>query len=114
MIDTGTSLLLAPSDQARQLYAAVPGSNAVRGPGGSEVYIFPCGTGTTVSLIFDGRAFEVPANIFELGTADGGDCVGAVVGSDQVSFWVVGGTFLQTVYSLFDMGKGRIGFASLQ
>ncbi|KIP07064.1 hypothetical protein PHLGIDRAFT_118404 [Phlebiopsis gigantea 11061_1 CR5-6] len=117
MIDTGTPLIVAPSAQARQLYAAVPGSGSVRGPGGSEVYTFPCGAGTTLSLIFSGRAFEVPASMFELGPADGeqsGDCVGAVVGSDQVSFWVVGDTFLQTVYTSFDMAKRRVGFASLK
>ena len=117
MIDTGTSLIIAPTDQAQQLYASVPGSSSTRGPYGSEVYTFPCDSGTTLSLIFDGKAFEVPANMFNIGSVGSGkpgECVGAVVGSDQVSFWVVGTTFLQTVYTSFDMAKGRVGFAALK
>ena len=116
MLDTSTSLLLAPADDAHTLYAAIPGSKASRTPAGDQIYTYPCVSATTVSLIFEGKAFKIPPALFNLGAAPGqsGMCVGAVAGSQRVSFWVVGTTFLQTVYTSFDMAKSRVGFAALK
>lgn len=116
MIDTGASLLLAPADDAHTLYAAISGSKASRTPAGDQTYTFPCASATTLSLIFNGKAFKVPPSLFNMGAAPGQSemCVGAVAGSERVSFWVIGDTFLQTVYTSFDMGKSRVGFAALK
>lgn len=116
MIDTATSLLLAPADDAHTLYAAIPGSKASRTPAGDQIYTYPCASATTASFIFSGKAFKIPPSLFNIGAAPGqsGMCVGAVAGSERVSFWVVGNTFLQTVYTSFDMGKSRVGFATLR
>lgn len=117
MIDTGTSLILAPGDQAEQLYASIPGSNVLQTDDGTAIYTFPCASATTVSFIFGGKAFTIRSDLFNLSRLDEdmeGQCVGAVVGSDQASFWIVGDTFLQNVYTSFDLGRKRVGFADLK
>ncbi|GJE90286.1 Asp-domain-containing protein [Phanerochaete sordida] len=116
MLDTGTALLLAPADDAHALYGALPGARPQRTPAGDTLYMFPCAGAPTLGLVFNGKAFKVPRASFSLGGVQEreGVCVGAVAGSERVAFWVVGTTFLQTVYTEFDVGKSRIGFAALK
>lgn len=49
----------------------------------------------------------------EVGAGEFG-CVGAVVAADGIPFWVLGDTFLRGVYTAFDMGSQRVGFAALK
>ena len=115
MIDTATPLILAPLAEAEQLYASIPGSAAIDSADGSTMYTFPCAASHYTSLIFGGKAFAIRPELFNLGRVEEEeDCVGAVVGSDNTSFWVVGDAFLQNVYSIFDAGKGTVGFAVLR
>lgn len=115
VIDTGTTLIIAYAPQVRQFYAAIPGSRDASATIGPGFYTFPCSTTARVSLTFGGRAFSISPNLFNLGrvSAQSNSCVGAVVGSSSISFWVVGDTFLQNVYSTFDLGNNRVGFATL-
>lgn len=114
VIDTGTTYILAPARQVQALYAAIPGSKNAGTSVGSGFWTFPCSATPTVSLSFGGKAFGIDPGLFNLGRVDNnsGDCVGAVVGS-SFGFWVVGDTFLQGVYSTFDVGGNRVGFADL-
>ncbi|KAI0683972.1 acid protease [Cytidiella melzeri] len=113
IIDTGTTLILAPSAQVQALYAAIPGSRKAYKEVGNGFYTFPCSSTPVVSLTFSGRSFNVDPKYFNLGRLQGSnDCVGAVVGT-SFNFWVVGDTFLQNVYSSFDLGNNRVGFAEL-
>lgn len=116
MLDTSTPLLLAPAGAAHDLYAAVPGSRPLRTPAGDQLYVFSCAHAPALGLLFGARSYTLPAASFSVGRAPGEDgmCVGAVVGSERLSFWAVGTTFLQTVYTVFDMGKSRVGFATLK
>ena len=115
VIDTGTTLIIAQASQVRQIYAAIPGSKDVSATFGQGFYSFPCSTTERVSLTFAGKAFSISSDLFNLGRMSqrSSDCVGAIVGSNSISFWVVGDTFLQNVYTTFDLGSNRVGFASL-
>lgn len=114
IIDTGTTLILAPSKQVQAFYAAIPGSKSAFSTIGNGFYTFPCTSTPTVSLTFSGRSFNIDSKYFNLGEVSrgSGDCVGAVVGS-SFSFWIVGDTFLQNTYTSFDLGTNRVGFAQL-
>ena len=114
IIDTGTTLILAPYKQVQALYAAIPGSKNAYATVGNGFYTFPCSSTPTVSLNYSGRSFNIDPQYFNLGRVDPGsnDCVGAIVGS-VFNFWIVGDTFLQNVYTTFDLGNNRVGFAQL-
>lgn len=115
-IDTGTTLVVAQASQVRQFYAAIPGSKDASATVGQGFYTFPCSTTQKVSFTFGNRAFSISPNLFNLGrvSSRSSDCVGAIVGSSSISFWVVGDTFLQNVYLTFDLGNNRVGFATLK
>ncbi|KAH8103902.1 Asp-domain-containing protein [Cristinia sonorae] len=117
VIDTGTTVIIAPTSSADQVYAAIPSSRKL----GNGFYAIPCSSLPTISLTFSGKPFKVSPALLNLGplsvegtaNSEGGvpECFGGIVGSDDVQFWVVGDLFLQGVYTEFDFGKNRVGFA---
>lgn len=110
VIDTGTTFILASYQQVRMFYQSIPGSRSF----GNGFYVFPCEATFNVSMTFGGTEFPIASDLFNLGTIDGNgnECVGAIVGS-AFNFWIVGDSFLQNVYSIFDLGRNRVGFAEL-
>ena len=69
-----------------------------------------------MSMAFGAAAWTItPAN-FNLGQISSGSsqCVGGVVGMDiGVGGTLVGDVFLMGVYSTYDFGNNRVGFAAL-
>lgn len=116
IIDTGTTLVIAPASQARRFYAGIPGSKDASRTIGAGFYTFPCSAKPTVSLTFGSKPFAIDPALFNLGrvSSNSKECAGAIVGSAGLSFWVVGDAFLQNVYSTFDLDKNRVGFAKLK
>ncbi|CED82068.1 aspartic protease [Phaffia rhodozyma] len=115
IIDTGTTLVYGPTAGVAALYAKIPGSASMADTYGSDYqgyYTFPCSAVPTVALTFGGSSFSVPTSAFNLGTVSSGSkqCVGGIVGQGDGS-WLVGDVFLQGVYSIYDVGNARVGFA---
>ncbi|KAL4073758.1 aspartic peptidase domain-containing protein [Scleroderma citrinum] len=122
-IDTGTTLIGAPSSIVSEIYSAVPGSKALTGQY-AGMYAFPCTTNVTVSLSFGGTSWPINPNDMNLGavgTSSGVQmCVGGIfdvgstVGSGAgVPSWIVGDTFLKNVYSVYRANPPSVGFATL-
>ena len=116
VIDTGTTYIVAPTSQVNKFYASIPGSKDQSSTVGAGFHSIPCAATEHVALSFGNTSFGIAPSLFNLGRVSQGssDCLGAVIGSDGVSFWVVGDTFLQNVYSTFDLGNNRVGFAALK
>ena len=55
ILDTGTTLIIAPTKDAEALHAKIPGSQT-DGQGG---FTIPCTTNTVVSMTFGGKAFDI-------------------------------------------------------
>ncbi|TCD66599.1 hypothetical protein EIP91_001156 [Steccherinum ochraceum] len=114
ILDTGSQYIIGDPGNVAKLYAAIPGSAAL----GNGMYSYPCATSPTVSLVFGGVAFPIDPSLFCAGSVpqNGDLCVGAVVAAPQTKppqrFWSVGDVFLQNVYSIFDLGQNRVGFAT--
>lgn len=110
VIDTGTTVIIAPTAAVDQFYAALPNSTDF----GNGFYAFPCSTMPIVSLTFGGQPFNVSPTLFNLGQVPGSpsQCFGGIVGTDDAEFWIVGDMFLEGVYTEFDFGRNRVGFAS--
>ncbi|KAG9310429.1 aspartic peptidase domain-containing protein [Chiua virens] len=97
------------------LYSAIGGTAAPSsiGPG---YYTFPCGSFPTISLTFGGKSFPISASALNLGPISNGSslCLSGLMGLDLgLSSWIVGDVFLQSVYTVFDFGNSRVGFADL-
>ena len=69
-----------------------------------------------MAFTFAGKSFKIDPKLFNLGRTSlvSNECVGGVVGSPAFPFWIVGDVFLQNVYSVYDLGQNRVGFATLK
>ncbi|KDQ57236.1 hypothetical protein JAAARDRAFT_178857 [Jaapia argillacea MUCL 33604] len=115
ILDTGTTLIIAPATDAAAVHAAIPGSQS-DGQGG---FTIPCTTTTVVSLSFGGTVFTIdprdlafaPVNNNDLtGTCVSGISSGQIGGATE---WLVGDVFLKNAYFSTDVGKNQISLAKL-
>ena len=115
IIDTGSSIIIGDKKNVAAFYAAIPGSKDASRARGSGYYTVPCSSIPTVSFKYGGQSFSIAPSLFNLGPVSTGsqDCVGGIVASNKFKYWVVGDVFLQNVYTQFDMGQNRVGFATL-
>ena len=59
ILDTGTTLIMAPPADAEAIHAKIPGSKKAKDDDGEDTYVIPCTNNVTVSLTFCGRAFDI-------------------------------------------------------
>ncbi|CAB4417677.1 unnamed protein product [Rhizophagus irregularis] len=112
LIDTGTSVILMPDDDAKKVHDQIPGSSfdPVNG-----VYIIPCDTKASVAFIFKGISYPLDPRDLILTPLDGTRCVSNIFpgfnfdGNNDI--WLLGTPFLKNVYSVFNVGKRSVGFA---
>ncbi|KAK4052124.1 hypothetical protein OIV83_002418 [Microbotryomycetes sp. JL201] len=114
IIDSGTSVIVAPSLAAKRFWAQVPNS-AVYGQG---YYTYECKSPPSISFSFGAsdKKWTISGQDLNLGKVASGSsrCVGAVVGADVgVNAWILGDTFFKGAYITFDLGQNRIGFSDL-
>ncbi|GAA5873045.1 hypothetical protein JCM16303_006924 [Sporobolomyces ruberrimus] len=115
IVDTGTSVIVAPTADAAAFWAKVPNSGVY----GSGYYTYDCASPPSVSFSFGSTFAEqwgVSGSSWNLGKVSAGSsrCVGAIVGADiGISGWVLGDAFLENVYATFDLDKKAVGFSDL-
>ncbi|EFP87563.2 uncharacterized protein PGTG_13934 [Puccinia graminis f. sp. tritici CRL 75-36-700-3] len=112
IIDSGTTYIAAPAEQARIFWENIPNSQTKSGDG---FYTFPCSQ--SVKMVFDfGNGIELGVNELDLNlgkVSPGSDrCVGAVFGSQTGGNWILGISFMKSYYTTFDFGSSRLGFAN--
>lgn len=103
IVDTGTSLLIGPTDVAQALI------NAINYNGGCDTSGLP-----TVNLVYtlvDGSSASFPMSPQDYVINVEGDCQLGIAADDGLPFWIFGDTFLRTVYAAFDLDQKTIGFA---
>ncbi|KAH9462095.1 hypothetical protein Pst134EA_004943 [Puccinia striiformis f. sp. tritici] len=108
-IDTGTSVIGVPQEDARAIYASVPGAAS---SGGGQ-YTYPCQSIPFVSLVFGGRKFDINPADMSIGKDKKGRCVGGIIGLDKKGVWLVGQVFLKNVYTAYDQRNYTVSFADL-
>ncbi|KAF4571463.1 hypothetical protein EYR36_008800 [Pleurotus pulmonarius] len=115
ILDTGTTLILAPDADARALHQAIPGARS-DGQGG---FIIPCTTNATIALTFGGREFSIdprdlvfaPLNLNDpTGDCFSGITSGSIGGANQ---WLVGDVFLKSAYFSHNVKTNSMSLAAL-
>ncbi|XP_046672774.1 aspartic proteinase A2-like [Homalodisca vitripennis] len=112
--DSGTSLLYGPSEFTDQINQAIGGEES------DGTYIVDCTTIDSlpdVTIYISGKPFVLHPQdyIISMPTESGEDvCVSTFIGSDNLSFFILGDVFMRKYYTVFDMGNNQVGFALAQ
>ena len=109
IVDTGTSYIMAPQDDARTLHDNIPGAS----PKDDNSYIVPCDSQANVQLVFSGNSYSISPQDY-IGRPESGNlCASTIVGQETFgdTDWLVGDAFLKNVYTVFDYDERKIGFA---
>jgi len=115
ILDTGTSLIVAPPADAAAIHALIPGA-ASDGQGGFTV---PCTTNASVAITFGGTEFAIdprditfsPVNPADLA----GDCLSGISAGevDGATTWLVGDVFLKNAYFSTNVATNQVQLAKL-
>ncbi|ORY74290.1 aspartic peptidase domain-containing protein [Leucosporidium creatinivorum] len=114
ILDSGTTLIIAPAAAAAQFWAAVPGSAKLD----SNFWTFPCDSppDVTFGLTRVMKKWAVNPDDFNLGVIEGDEsrCLGAVATQNLGlgTSWILGDTFLMNWYTIYDVQNSRIGLAT--
>lgn len=110
-IDTGTSLMAVPSDVAELLNKEIGAKKSWNGQ-----YTVDCAAIDTlpdIAFTFSGHTFKLAASDYILNLQ--GSCISAFTGLDIPPplgpIWILGDALLRRYYSVYDLGKNRVGLA---
>lgn len=108
-IDTGTTYILLPPDDAKTLFAAIPGSSF---SGGN--WVVPCDSSAKLEFSFSGIKYSIEPEDYIGSQHQGSGCVSTIISQESAGAdtWLVGDVFLKNVYSVFDFDNAQIGFGT--
>jgi hypothetical protein len=115
IMDTGTTLIVAPVDDATAVHNLIQGSQA-DGQGGFTV---PCTFNQSIALTLNGNQFAIDPRDIAIQPVDPndptGDCISGISGGNigGATEWLVGDVFLKNAYYSTDVGKNTLTFAKL-
>ncbi|KAH9984826.1 aspartic peptidase domain-containing protein [Russula vinacea] len=102
VFDTGTTVIAGDPISIQNFYNYIP---------------VPCNFNTPISVYVGGKEVKISPATFNLGpVSDGSDtCVAGAASIAALTgyFWILGDVFLQNIYTAWDVGNERIGFADL-
>jgi len=115
ILDTGTTLIIAPAQDAAAVHAAIPGA-ASDGQGG---FTIPCTSTVKVALSFGQHPFAIDTRDLLVQPVDAnnpnGTCVSGIASGNigGATEWLVGDVFLKNAYFSTDVGKNTVSLAQL-
>lgn len=108
--DTGTTLALVDDNTCQAIYNSIPGAKY---DSTSQGYIYPASTTVDqlpiVTFDVGGQQFAVQKE--DLGFADAGNgfIYGGIQSRGNMTFDILGDTFLKSIYAIFDVGNTQFG-----
>lgn len=98
IIDTGTTLVIAPPAEAELIYKNVPTATKWK----DSFYIYDCSVEWTAQFTFNGQSYTIPSKYLNLGLTEAGSkmCVSGIASQNMGlgNTWLVGGVFLRYFY----------------
>ncbi|KAJ7178850.1 acid protease [Mycena crocata] len=116
ILDTGTTLIVAPVDDATAVHQLIDGSTT----DGNGQFTIPCTFNQTVALSFGKTVFNIDPRDMAFQPVDPadptGDCISGISGGSfgtSDTEWLVGDVFLKNAYYSTDVGKNTVSLAKL-
>ncbi|KAN0111701.1 eukaryotic aspartyl protease [Russula decolorans] len=114
IFDSGTTMIVGDPANIAKLFEAIDGAQ----PAGNGTYSMPCTLNTSISINVGGKDVSISPASFNLGRVSPGSdlCIAGAAAANMTqgsNFWILGDVFLQNVYTAWDVGGSRIGFATL-
>ncbi|KAF9341299.1 aspartic peptidase domain-containing protein [Linnemannia elongata] len=113
IVDTGTTLVIVPTDVAKAIHSQIPGSyyddnNGWIVPNTPEVANLP-----GFQLLLNGTKFDVIMKDLMREDVEGreGFVFSGIASSDRITTWILGDVFIKQNYCIFDLGQERVGIA---
>ncbi|KAF8897570.1 aspartic peptidase domain-containing protein [Infundibulicybe gibba] len=110
-IDTGTSLIVVPTDIAEMLNTQIGAKKSWNGQ-----YQIDCNKVPSLpqlSFYFGGKPYALEGTDYTLNVQ--GTCISAFTGMDLNlpggSLWIIGDAFLRKYFTVYDLGRNAVGFA---
>lgn len=108
IIDTGTTLLIAPPALATAIHTPLTGAQS----DGQGSFSIPCSTTAQISLTFGGRPFFIDPRDYVGSVISGNNCLSRITGQDIGGKLLIGDVFLKNTYTVFDFDNNEIGFGA--
>ncbi|KAF8624544.1 hypothetical protein AX15_005847 [Amanita polypyramis BW_CC] len=115
ILDTGTTLIVAPSEDAAAVHSLIPGAKYI-GQGGFTV---PCTTNVSLALTFGRTQFAIDPRDIAFQPVDpnnpNGDCASGITAGNigGATEWLVGDVFLRNAYFSTNVNRNQLSLAKL-
>uniref|UniRef100_A0A914C6B2 Peptidase A1 domain-containing protein n=1 Tax=Acrobeloides nanus TaxID=290746 RepID=A0A914C6B2_9BILA len=107
IVDTGTSLLAAPTSAFEKIRSALNGKSINDG-----TYEIDCNNKDnlpTITFTINGKNFEIKPSSYVQEFSNG--CLLGIMDAGSDDMWILGDVFIRPYYTVFDHAKKRVGFA---
>jgi len=107
ILDTGTSFILMPEDDALALHKLIDGYTQ-----SGETFTVPCSTTKAMQVKLGSITYDIPSKDWVGGTAESGLCNSNIIGRKTFgdNQWLMGDVFCKNMYTVFDLDNSRVGF----
>lgn len=117
IVDSGTSLLAAPTEDIKAIAKAVGAHNLLPIPPFNREYFINCTSpGPDITIKLGGQDFVLKKEDYII--KDAGKCLFAMTGLDVPPpagpLYILGDVFMRAHYVKFDVGQRRLGFATIK